>query len=141
MKTAPLFHTARFAARLSNKIVPYGALQYLSMLQLSYSPLNYFFGFGLRLYVQKTWGENPTGITLQASNAAGRNRQNSFLISGNRQLDRRSQLDWPCALRFLGDLRFFWACCGRSWLTSIRRIRQHRRTVPVTYDAASPIDL
>jgi hypothetical protein len=25
----------------------------------------------LRLYVQKTWGENPTAITLRASNAAG----------------------------------------------------------------------
>jgi hypothetical protein len=40
------------------------------MLQLSYRPLNHFIGFGVRHYVQKTWGENPRKVTLQASNAA-----------------------------------------------------------------------
>ena len=51
-------------------------------------------------------GENPKAITLRASNAAGQN-QNGFLIGGNRLLDSRRQLGWPCALRFLSDLRFF----------------------------------
>jgi len=60
------------------------------MLQLSYRPLNYFFGFGVRLYVKKTCGENQRKVTSQASNAvAGLNPQNGFLIGGNRQLDSR----------------------------------------------------
>jgi hypothetical protein len=37
-------------------------------------------------------------------NAAGQNRQNGFLIDGNRLLDSRCQLGGPRASRFLGDL-------------------------------------
>jgi hypothetical protein len=51
---------------------------------------------------------SPVVLTIRppcfASNAAGQNRQNGFLIDGNRLLDSRCQLGGPRASRFLGDL-------------------------------------